>query len=216
MCAKAANSIENLFSLATRQHCMWKFKRYPVTSLSKLPSENEAALVPLCRVDGIPSLLYTVRSQHLWYTKGEISFPGGKNIQDETIIETACRLTENDIGLKPEKLDIWGHGPSFPGRDNKILVTPVIASVEELADSDLNVDSKKVAEVFTVAIEVLCDPSNQFSGKSNGFLLPVFAADKYIIKGLTAYITHVFLNCALSKDIYNNDITKRKKIMITS
>ncbi|XP_053610531.1 mitochondrial coenzyme A diphosphatase NUDT8-like [Plodia interpunctella] len=212
MCAKA-NSLEGLFNMATRQQCMTKIKRYPAVSLSKLRPDSEAVLVPLCRVDGIPSILYTVRSQHLWYNKGEIAFPGGVNNKKETLIETALRHTEEDIGLKPDKIDIWGNGPAFPGRDNKILVTPVIASVDRLTDADLNVNNKKVAEVFTVAIEVLCDPNNQFASNCDGFLLPVFAADKYIIRGLTAYITHVLLNCALSKDVYNNDILKRKKIM---
>lgn len=214
MRAKVSNCIENLFTLATRQQCMAKFKNVPVPSYGRTPAATAAVLVPLCRVDGVPSLLYTVRSPKLRTNAGQVSFPGGKTDGDETPEQTALRETHEEIGLSPSKVDIWGHGPAFPGRDFKILITPVIGSINDMQIGNLKVNKNEVSELYAVSIESLCNPSNQYYTQfSNGFILPVFVVEQFKIWGITAYITHVFLNCALPKEIYKNE-WKKKRISI--
>lgn len=167
--------------------------------------------MPVCRYNDVPSLLYTLRSPNLSSHSGQISFPGGKTDNDETPMQTALRETKEEIGLSSEKIEVWGVGPAFPGRDNKILISPVIGSINDLKCEDLAVNRNEVAEVFTVPIEVLCNPENQYHTQfRNGFILPVFIANKYKIWGITAYITHVFLSCVLSRDVYKNEWMKKK------
>ncbi|XP_064073684.1 mitochondrial coenzyme A diphosphatase NUDT8-like [Vanessa tameamea] len=209
----ASSSFQNLFSLASRERCMTNLKKFrlPLNKRGKQPSATAAVLVPFCRVNNITTLLYTVRSANLKSASGQISFPGGKTDKAETPIETALRETREEIGLSPEKIDIWGCGPALPGRDNKIMITPVIGCVADLKEEDLCQNNDEVEEVFAVPIENLCDPKNQYHTQfSNGFILPVFIADEHKIWGLTAYITHMFLSCLLPIDVYRNDWMKKK------
>lgn len=206
--------VHNIFSPASRERCMTNLKKLVIPKFGKLPIATAAVLVPICKVQDVPSILYTVRSSNLRTNSGEISFPGGKTDLDETPVQTALRETFEEIGLSPKKIEVWGQGPAVPGRNNKILITPVIGSVSNLSDEDLSINIKEVAEVFTVPVEVLCDPNNQYHTQyQNGYVLPVFVAEQYKIWGMTAYITHAFLSSILTKDAYKNEWIKKKIIL---
>lgn len=217
MSGKVSFGIHNIFSLASRERCLTNMKRLTLPKFGKVPAETAAVLVPLCNVDDVPSILYTVRSSELRSNSGEIAFPGGRSDPKETPIETALRETEEEIGLSPKKIDVWGAGPAVPGRHNKIMITPVIGSIANLSQEDLNINNKEVAEVFTVGVELLCNPKNQFHTQfRNGYILPVFVTEHYKIWGITAYITHAFLSSVLSREVYNNDWMKKKVILSKS
>lgn len=214
MTGKVPFGIQNIFSMTSRERCMTNMRRLSIPKFGKTPQDTASVLVPLCKVDDVPSILYTVRSSELRTNSGEISFPGGKTNPNETPIETALRETEEEIGLSQKKIDVWGAAPAVPGRHNRIMITPIIGSVANLTVDDLNINDKEVAEVFTVAVELLCNPKNQFYTQfRNGYILPVFVAEQYKIWGITAYITHAFLSSVLSKDAYKNDWMKRKILL---
>ncbi|CAG4982333.1 unnamed protein product [Colias eurytheme] len=182
-----------------------------------MPTATAAVLVPMCRFKDDAALLYTVRSTNLRGHSGQISFPGGKTDKGETPVETALRETEEEIGISSSKIDVWGQGPAFPGRDNSIMVTPVVGCISNLNPEDLLINEKEVSEVFAVPIHVLCDPKNQYYTQfKNGYILPVFLAENYKIWGITAYITHVFLSCLLPKDVYRNEWMKKKIVISES
>ncbi|XP_028168232.1 nucleoside diphosphate-linked moiety X motif 8-like [Ostrinia furnacalis] len=210
-----AFTVQNIFSLACRDRCMAKLRTLiPLPSHGKPPNSTAAVLVPLCRVEGVPSLLYTVRSAtfrpDVIYS-GQITFPGGKCEKDETAVQTALRETKEELGLPSEKINVWGQGPAIPSQTNEFMITPVIGALQELKPTDLMININEVAEAFTVPIAHLCDPKNQFYTQfSNGYILPVFIAEDYKIWGITAYITHAFLTCALSKNVYHNEWLKKK------
>ncbi|XP_038222243.1 nucleoside diphosphate-linked moiety X motif 8 [Zerene cesonia] len=208
--------LQNLFSLASRERCMVNLKKFrvPMSKIAKLPTSTAAVLVPICRYKDDAALLYTVRSTKLSSHSGQISFPGGKTDKGETPVETALRETEEEIGISSSKIDVWGQGPAFPGRNYKIMITPVIGCISNLNPEDLLINEKEVSEVFAVPLHVLCDAKNQYYTQfKNGAILPVFLAEDYKIWGVTAYITHVFLSCLLPKDVYRNDWMKKKIIL---
>lgn len=213
--SKAAFALENLFSLASRERCLTNLKKVPQPQRrGKIPSATAAVLIPFCDVNDTPSLLYTVRSGNLRSHSGQISFPGGKTDNNESPTQTALRETHEEIGLTPMRVDVWGQGPAVPGRDNSIMITPVVGAISILKPEDLNVNTKEVAEVFTIPIEILCDEKNQhYTQFSNGYILPVFAVADKKIWGLTAYLTHAFLSSLLPKDVYSNEWMKRKIVI---
>lgn len=215
MNSKISFGIEKMFSLASRERCMTKLKSLTIPKYGKVPTASAAVLVPLCKVDDVPSLLYTVRSTNLKMNSGEISFPGGKTEKGETPIQTALRETNEEIGLTPDKIEVWGQAPAVPARNNIMMITPVISSILNLKQEDLKVNTQEVSEVFTVSIEMLCDPKNQYYTQfRNGFILPVFVLQEdYKIWGITAYITHAFLSSILSKDVYTNEWMKKKIVI---
>lgn len=205
------NGLKNIFSLAAREQCMNNLRKITVPRYGKKPTKSAAVLVPLCKLDEVPSLLYTVRASHLRTYRGEVAFPGGKTDKDEDAVQTALRETFEEIGLAHNKIEVWGKGPTFPGRNNEILITPVIGSIPNLKPEDININLKEVTEVFSIPIESLCDPKNQYYTQfSNGYIMPVFVVDNYKIWGFTAYLTHAFLSSLLTQDIYKNDWMKKK------
>lgn len=211
---KLTFAIHNIFSLASRERCMSNMKKISVPTFGQEPNSKAAVLVPLVRVDGTPSLLYTVRASSLRAASGEVAFPGGKAQPEEAPVQTALREIDEEIGLVPQKIDVWGAAPPVPGRDNTFMITPVLGSVNNLDKADLKINSQEVSEVFTVPIELLVDPKNQYHTQfKNGFVLPVFVADHYKIWGMTAYITHCFLSSILSKDVYRHDWLKKKVVV---
>lgn len=68
-----------------------------------------AVLVPLGWLDGDPCIILTRRSMSVETHKGEISFPGGHTEPSDNGPEgTALREAEEEIGLRPEHVEILG------------------------------------------------------------------------------------------------------------
>ncbi|XP_061197237.1 mitochondrial coenzyme A diphosphatase NUDT8-like isoform X2 [Saccostrea echinata] len=165
--------------------------------------KKSAVLVPLCTVNGEPSILFMVRSNLIPSHRGEVSLPGGMmDDTDQDLIATALRETHEEIGLKIAREDVWGSLQSLPSRNGKNLVTPIVASVGELEKHKLSLNKDEVEDVFTRTVSSLCDSKNvgstQFRrGKlpslQSGFTLPVFLGGEHRIWGLTAVVLHMFL-----------------------
>ena len=69
-----------------------------------------AVLAPVFEVKGQVSLLFTQRTMFLKDHQGQISFPGGvRDTGDPDLLVTALRETEEEIGLKPEAVEILGN-----------------------------------------------------------------------------------------------------------
>lgn len=221
------HGIHNIFSTASRNRCLAHMKKIVVhnqfirpetgvensltqaASLMTSKKPSAAVLVPLCDIQGVPAILYTLRAVNLRTSSGEISFPGGRAQTGETASQTAVRATREEIGLSGDKIDVWGHGPALPAQDG-VPITPVVASIHNLTDDDFFFKDD-VAQVFTVPVELLCDPMNQhYTLYKNGFVLPVFVVKQFKIWGATAYITHLFLNSILSPDVYSNNWMDKK------
>ena len=68
-----------------------------------------AVLAPVFLVKGEVSLLFTQRTMNLKDHQGQISFPGGvRDKGDPDLLATALRETQEEIGLKPEGVEILG------------------------------------------------------------------------------------------------------------
>lgn len=68
-----------------------------------------AVLVPLFVKEGEHHLLFTKRTDNLRNHPGQISFPGGRHDDtDESLLATALRETEEEIGLKREHVEVLG------------------------------------------------------------------------------------------------------------
>lgn len=207
-------SPEKLLSQESQKSFLENLKKVRLPKFGKsIPTATAAVLVPICVVKGTVSLLYTVRSMQLRNHSGQISFPGGKTDEGESFIETALRETEEEIGVNRKNIDIWGTAPSVPGRNNKILITPVIASLDINLDK-LRLNTEEVHSVFTIPLSILCESKYQFHTQfQNGISLPVFVYKEYKVWGITAVITHMFLSCLFSRELYKNDWMKKTIVM---
>ncbi|KAL5013547.1 hypothetical protein ScPMuIL_007817 [Solemya velum] len=172
-----------------------------------------AVLIPLCVIDGVPSLLFMLRSSHLPSHSGQVCFPGGMmDKSDPDLVYTALRETEEEVGLPASVPDIWGQLSALPSRDGSILVTPVIANCGSIDISRLVLDDNEVEDVFHRTIPSLCDPQNTGSTQfktGRGYTLPVYLGGEFRIWGLTAIIVHQAL-AVIAPGIYAYKLRHRR------
>jgi len=180
--------------------------------------KRSAVLLPLCRVGDQVGILFTKRSGALRSHAGQVSFPGGRCDGEETVIETALRETEEEIGLGSGDVHVWTVMPSVPGRNKTDLVTPVVAQIdlpskavisENGALTGLKISRTEVDSVFVKKVAELHNKDTcrftQFriggggGGSGAGYSLPLYKTEPYAVWGLTAIITFQFLNVFLRK-----------------
>ena len=125
----------------------------------ELVSRPAAVLVPLVKRDDGLHVILTRRTDHLSDHAGQISFPGGRQEEeDATLEETALRETEEEIGLSRRHIDLIGRIDDYYTVTG-YQVTPIIGLVTP--PFDLVPDDHEVAEVFEVPLTFILDPKNQ-------------------------------------------------------
>jgi 8-oxo-dGTP pyrophosphatase MutT (NUDIX family) len=130
------------------------------------------------------------RAEHLKHHPGQVAFPGGKyEDSDRSIISTAIRETEEEIGIPGKQIRVLGTLPELI-TVSRFLVTPVIALVSP--DYRPRPDKNEVASVFEVPASYLFDIQQLYSqifrlGSVNHrvFAIPY---EEHFIWGVTAQI----------------------------
>ncbi|KAL0821991.1 hypothetical protein ABMA28_005377 [Loxostege sticticalis] len=199
-----------LLSSLARERCIAKLKELPILFTRK-SKQTASVLVPICVDNGKVCLLYTLRSSNLKNHSGQVSFPGGKSDENETIFDTALRETEEEIGIPKADIDIWCEMPKVMGRNKEVSITPVVGLITHFDVNKLKPSLDEVEEIFTVPMDVLCNPANHAHlvyEKTN--IIPVFNNDKHTIWGITGLITHLFLQCFLPENEYKVDFMRKK------
>jgi len=90
-----------------------------------------AVLVPMHGWPDNPGLVFTERRSDLRRHAGEISFPGGRRDQGETLRETALREAEEEIGLSSENVEIAGALPPIGTFVTNYKVHPFVGMIEK-------------------------------------------------------------------------------------
>jgi 8-oxo-dGTP pyrophosphatase MutT (NUDIX family) len=167
-------------------------------------SPAAVALLLSPRSDNL-EVLFTLRTSTVLRHKGEISFPGGRvDPLDESLLDTALRETWEEIGVRPEHLEILGvldDQTSVSG----FLVTPVVMFLPE-EGYQFSPEPAEVCEVFTVPLSHLrCNSSHKkrINSRHPDDLYSFEWGDK-VIWGLTASILHSFLKVAFDYEFYGS------------
>jgi len=171
-----------------------------------------AVLVPICSVNCIPSILFTLRSTAVPTHQGEISFPGGHVHQDDESLEhTALREMQEELGFyqtTKTTIHVLGRTKSLPSL-NGTKVTPIIAVINHDLSNDLSQyfcpNGKEVAQVFTRSIlDLAQSETSEKLGKYENMVAPVFPGKEGNIWGLTAFILRPILKHILTPTLYPN------------
>src|SRR5690349_15784461 len=147
-----------------------------------------AVIVPvILRRD--PVLLFTRRTEHLSSHAGQICFPGGRvHPDDRTLIQTALREMQEEIGLSPSSVKIGGFLDSHETANSGYVILPVVGFLR--GDFVLSVNADEVAEVFEAPLSYILDPKHhdRRSLERNGVVREFFAIDygNHTIWGATA------------------------------
>lgn len=159
---------------------------------------DAAVLAPVVDRDGEDHLLFTRRADHLGEHPGQMSFPGGgAEPEDATILETALREANEEIGLKPSEAEIVGQLDDIR-TVTEYAVTPFVAHVP---DREYVRDDNEVAEIVVLPISGLLDPDNyEYERRSHPYygdiVIHYFHVNGYTVWGATGRILVQLLELA--------------------
>ena len=126
--------------------------------LGRVPLRAAAVLVPIIERGAGLSVLFTQRTEHLTQHAGQISFPGGgAEPGDASVVATALRETQEEIGIAPDLVSPFGYLDCFE-TISSYCVTPVVGSLDAAYTTTL--DAREVADVFEVPLDFFLDPAN--------------------------------------------------------
>jgi 8-oxo-dGTP pyrophosphatase MutT (NUDIX family) len=101
-------------------------------------------------------LVLTRRTDNVEHHRGQISFPGGARESGESLLLTALRETEEEIGVSRESLEVIGDLPMFRIPPSAFVVRPYVAAAPQ--PPRFRPDPSEVAEVLEVPLDLLMDP----------------------------------------------------------
>ena len=84
---------------------------------------------------------------------GQISFPGGKNEDGETLKETAIRETFEEIGIAKEKIQVIGELSQVYIPPSNFLISPFIAFLDE--NPHFIPEQKEVKQILEIDLDEL-------------------------------------------------------------
>ena len=155
---------------------------------------DAAVLVPLYLKDGDLHAVFTRRRDDLRRHPGEISFPGGRQDDDETDLRlTALREAEEEIGLDPVAVALVGALPPVGTFVTSYKVHPFVGLIE--AGLPLEPNPAEVAAVLELRLDALRQGYGMRRLVRRGVPIrtPTYTVGDQMIWGATARILAEFL-----------------------
>jgi 8-oxo-dGTP pyrophosphatase MutT (NUDIX family) len=150
---------------------------------------NSAVLCPLYLSDGELYAVFTRRRDDLRRHAGEISFPGGRQDEDEADLRTtALREAEEEIGLHPDDVELVGALQPTPTIATNYAVYPFVGLIEP--GRTWRPSAAEVAEVLELPLRRLREgyARRRLLRRGVPFRTDVYCVDDHLIWGATARI----------------------------
>jgi 8-oxo-dGTP pyrophosphatase MutT (NUDIX family) len=151
---------------------------------------ESAVLVPLYEdADGELHAVFTRRRDDLRRHAGEISFPGGRQDDDEPDLRTtALREAEEEVGLAPDDVELLGALQPTPTIATNYAVYPFVGLIEP--GRTWRPSAAEVAEVLELPLRRLRDgyARRRLLRRGVPFRTDVYCVDQHLIWGATARI----------------------------
>ena len=152
--------------------------------------QTEAAvLVPLYGYPERPGLVFTERRHDLRRHAGEISFPGGRQDHpDESLLETAQREADEEIGLEKTGVEMIGALPPIGTFVTSFKVHPFVGLIE--SDLEFTPSPTEVETVLAFTIEELRKgfAMRRLVRRGVPIRTPTYVIGEHMIWGATARI----------------------------
>jgi 8-oxo-dGTP pyrophosphatase MutT (NUDIX family) len=160
---------------------------------------HSAVLMLFASPDGVAAadVLLLQRAATLRSHAGQVAFPGGATDPvDASSAATALREANEEVGLRPETVDVLAELPALFLPPSGYVVTPVLGHWREPHPVGV-VDAAEVAAVRRLPVAALVDPANRFTVRHpSGFRGPGFEVDGLFVWGFTAGLLDRLLRLA--------------------
>ena len=119
--------------------------------------QKAAVLVPVYRRDDGEVVVILVRRSEGDTHGGQIAFPGGKiSKSDRTLLDTALREADEEIGLPAESVQIIRQLPNVLTNSSNFEITPFLSKIKRPASWKLS--QNEISEVIETPVKKLLDP----------------------------------------------------------
>lgn len=183
------------------------------------PLERPADRSGQARVGGVLLLLFC--HNQAWYVTltrrradlkahgGQISFPGGRNEPAETLLTTALRETEEEIGIRAAQIEVLGELAPIYIPPSDFEVHPFVGWIKNGRRPLFSPEVAEVDEVLEVPLSQLQNPAN-FQREPRSVLgrelnIPFFDVNREKVWGGTAVILNEFLERLQAVDALVSD-----------
>jgi 8-oxo-dGTP pyrophosphatase MutT (NUDIX family) len=151
-----------------------------------------AVLIPLFYNQGQYYVVLTKRSEEVDFHKGQVCFPGGtRELSDSSLLQTALREVEEEIGLRAEDVEILGELDDSVTLTSNYVISPFVAFIPH--PYPFKIDGREIREIFSIPLSFLLDEAN-FKQESYEY-----DYEGYIIWGATARILKQFVDLLKSE-----------------
>jgi 8-oxo-dGTP pyrophosphatase MutT (NUDIX family) len=161
----------------------------------RITGENlkaSAVLIPIFYSQGQYHILFTERSDAVVFHKGQVCFPGGtQEPSDSSLLQTALREAEEEIGLEAKDVEILGELDDMVIFVTSYVISPFVAFISQ--PQSLRTNDKEVKGAFCVPLSFLMDEAN-FNSDSYAY-----EYEGHIIWGATARILKQFIELLKSE-----------------
>jgi 8-oxo-dGTP pyrophosphatase MutT (NUDIX family) len=142
-------------------------------------------------------IVLTRRCDNLASHAGQVSFPGGKNEPMESLLETALRETEEEIGVPAVKLEVLGALSPIYIPPSDFEVHPYVAWFNEGKQPVFKASAEEVAEIIEAPLATLLDPASQMEELwdfgNYQMAVPFFDVQEHKVWGATAVVLSEFI-----------------------
>lgn len=193
-----------------------RLRRYLEATSLEPPSVKElpkpaAVLIAITDDPESPEVVLTRRATHLNNHSGEVSLPGGKwDPLDPSLLHTALREAEEEIGLPPEQVEVLGCLPMFQTWKG-IDVIPFVGIIPPGLKFIPNYD--ELDAIFQVPLSFFIKDqrvrTDVFQREVGHLWSPAYDFDGYEIWGFTARLLVNMLN-----EVYQLDIGRESSAPI--
>jgi len=120
-------------------------------------AKKAAVLVPVYRRDDGEVVVILVRRTEGDTHGGQIAFPGGKiSKSDRTLLVTALREADEEIGLPAKNIQIIRQLPIVYTNSSNFEITPFLGKIKRPANWKLS--KNEISEVIETPVKTLTDP----------------------------------------------------------
>ncbi len=163
-------------------------------------SQRPQSMPGKARVGGVLVLLYCYQNElYLVLTRrrddlndhaGQVSFPGGKHENGETLRETAVREAHEEIGVHPEALTILGQLTPLYIPPSDFEVHPIVAWYANGERPSFTPSDNEVAEILETPLSYLLTPAarseEMWTLRGYDLRVPFFNVQGHKVWGATA------------------------------